>query len=155
MTIRLGDLLVLHGCLTTDQRDRIVEVQRTNHRPFGVLAEEMFGVHPTAVEHAWATQYAAVAPRLDPRRNAIDPGVLSVIDRRQAWQFRLIPVRREGDETVFVTSAEQLARALRFTGWRVPGACTFCLCDPDTLAAALGMYYPIEGMNAALDAHAA
>ena len=147
MTIRLGDLLVQHKCLTADQRDEIVRVQRENHRPFGVLAEELFGVAPADVEHAWATQYAAIAPRYDPRLHAVDPEILGVIERRQAWQFRLIPVRKEGDETVFVTSTEDLARALRFAGWRVPGPCTFCICDRETLVIGLSMHYPIDGLD--------
>ncbi len=147
MTIRLGDLLVRHNCLTSEQRDEILRVQRSSARPFGVLAEELFGVSPADVETAWAAQYAAIAPRFDPRSHTIDPGVLGVIERRQAWQFRLIPIRREGDETVFVTSTEDLARALRFTGWRVPGPCTFCICDRGTLAIGLSIHYPIDGMD--------
>ena len=147
MTIRLGDLLVQHKCLTTDQRDEILRVQRASSRPFGLLAEELFGVAPADVELAWATQYAAIAPRFDPRLHAIEPEVLTVIEPRQAWQFRMIPVRREGDETVFVTTTENLARALRFAGWRVPGPCTFCICDTETLAIALSMHYPIGGLD--------
>lgn len=149
MTIRLGDLLVQHGCLSNEQRDRIIEVQRGTARPFGVLAEELFGVAPSDVEVAWATQYAVVAPRFDPHLHTIDPDVLEVIERRQAWQFRLIPVRHEGDETVFVTTVEDLARALRFTGWRIPGPCTFCICDSEGLQAALGMHYPMDGADTA------
>ena len=110
MTIRLGDLLLVHGCLTPELRDEIV-------------------------------------PRFDPRLSSVDPEILSVIERRQAWQFRLIPVRQEGDEIVFVTTVDDLARALRFAGWRVPGPCTFCICDRDTLATALNIHYPIEGMD--------
>ncbi|MCC5822189.1 MAG: hypothetical protein LAT64_14010 [Phycisphaerales bacterium] len=147
MTIRLGDLLVQHRCLTTDQRDEILRVQRESGRPFGLLAEELFGVSPSDVEHAWAAQYAAIAPRFDPRLHAVEPEVLNIIERRQAWQFRLIPVRKEGDELVFVTSVEDLARALRFTGWRINGPCTFCICDRDTLMIGLSMHYPIDGMD--------
>lgn len=147
MTICLGELLVQSGCLTNEQRNRILEVQRANHRPFGVLAEELFGISPHDVEHAWAAQYASIAPRFDPRLHAIDPDILGLIERRQAWQFRLIPVRKEGDETVFVTSVEDLARALRFTGWRIEGPCTFLICDRDSLQIGLGMHYPIDGME--------
>jgi len=150
MTIRLGDLLVEHGCLSTEQRDQILESQRGNHRPFGLLAEELFGVSPSDIEHAWATQYAMIAPRFDPRLHTIDPEVLSIIEPRQAWQFRLIPVRREGDENVFVTSVDGLSRALRFTGWRVPGPCTFCVCEPEVLSIGLGMHFPMEGMDPSL-----
>lgn len=151
MTIRLGDLLIGQGSLTGAQRDRILEVQRTNRRPFGVLAEELFGVAPAAVEYAWAVQYAAIAPRFDPRLHAIEPELLDVIEKRQAWQFRVIPVKREGDELVFVTSVEHLARALRFTGWRIGGPCTFCVCDDDTLDIALEMHYPMDSMDSGPD----
>ncbi len=150
MTIRLGDLLVEHGCLTTEQRDRIVETQRCNPRPFGLLAEELFGVSPSDVEAAWAVQYSSIAPRFDPRLHAIGPEVLSLIEPRQAWQFRLIPVRHEGDEHVFVTCVDSLSRALRFTGWRIPGPCTFCVCDPGVLTIGLGMHYPMQGMDTGL-----
>ena len=147
MTIRLGDILVRHRCLTPEQRDEILRVQHDTARPFGVLAEELFGVSPADVETAWAAQYAAIAPRYDPRLHAVEPEVLRTIERRQAWQFRLIPVRKEGDEIVFVTSVEDLARALRFTGWRINGPCTFCICDRDTLSIGLSMHYPIDGMD--------
>ena len=46
MPIRFGDLLVESGVLRPEQRDEILEEQRLVHRPFGELAERMFGIDP-------------------------------------------------------------------------------------------------------------
>ena len=54
MAMRLGDLMVEHGVLSSTQRDEIVAHQQVSGRPFGLLAEEMYGVDPRAVERAWA-----------------------------------------------------------------------------------------------------
>ncbi len=147
--VRLGDILVERGALTNAQRNEILEAQRDRARPFGALAEEMFGVQPHVVEQAWADQHAMIAPRLDPRAAQIDPRVLALIERRQAWQFGLIPVRQHHGVLECVTAPDYLARAMRFAGWRVPMDCTFSMCDKEMLATALGIHYPIEGLDAA------
>lgn len=89
MVLRLGDLLVEYGVLTPDQRDHVVQEQQTNPRPFGMLAEELFGVDPGVIEHAWAVQFAMISPRIDPCTIEHDPDLHSVITSRQAWQFGL------------------------------------------------------------------
>lgn len=147
--VRLGDMLVERGALTGEQRDEVIAAQLKRARPFGALAEEMFGVSPQTVEQAWAEQHATIATRLDPRGVEIAPDVLALIERRQAWQFGLIPVRLSGTELEIVTAPDYLARAMRFAGWRVPMDCTFAICDRATLATALGMHYPIDGLDAA------
>ena len=55
MTIRLGDLLVRNGALTPAQRDSVLDYQKLTGRPFGELAERLFGVGQRAVEDAWGT----------------------------------------------------------------------------------------------------
>ena len=49
MTLRLGDLLVNRGAMTGQQRDAVLEYQRLTGRPFGELAERLFGVGQAAV----------------------------------------------------------------------------------------------------------
>ncbi len=147
MTIRLGDILVKHGALTTDQRDAIVAQQELIVRPFGMLAEEMFGVSPADVEHAWAVQYAMIASEVDPQKHIIDPRVISMIEPRQAWQFGLIPMYTKSGETVFATCTEYLARALRFVGWRFDGASSFAICTIEQLVGGLRLHYAMDGMN--------
>ncbi|MEX0875947.1 MAG: hypothetical protein WD114_00685 [Phycisphaerales bacterium] len=147
MTIRLGELLVLQGALSEAQRDEILGIQRETHRPFGVIAEELFGVAPSDIEQAWASQYAMIAPRIDPVTAEIGDSVLGLITKRQAWQFGLIPVADLGGEIQFVTSRESLARALRFVGWRMNELCTFAICDLATLKRGLDAHYPFEGVD--------
>ena len=147
MPIRLGDLLVSNGVLTPEQRDHILELQSKRSRPFGVLAEEMFGVDPQDVEQAWAAQYETYAEQIDPRHVPIESDVLDLIDRRQAWQFVLLPLRREDGGFVFCTTTEHLPRAMRFTSWRIPEPTYFVLADPDELNEALQNHYPLTGVS--------
>lgn len=147
MTIRLGDLLVRRGVITTAQRETILDTQLKCHRPFGVLAEELFGVNPTHVEQAWAEQYASYAQRIDPRLEPISDATLALIDRRQAWQFGIIPIRVLTGELLCVSCPEFLARAMRFTGWRLDLPCSFAMCDRDALLIALGVHYQIDGLD--------
>jgi hypothetical protein len=146
-TLHLGDLLVKHGALTPSQRDEILVAQKSRGGPFGAIAEEMFGVSPAAVERAWAEQYAAFAPHIDPRSYEINPRALEVISRRQAWQFKMLPVDLAGDEVVACTTQENLCRALKFAGWRLGHACQFVLADPGPLGEALLKFYPMAGVT--------
>jgi hypothetical protein len=148
MTIRLGDLLVKQGVLTTRQRDHILEVQASCGRPFGALAESLFGVAPSAVEQAWARQYALLARHVDPRLYHPPTDLLDLVSRRQAWQFGVLPLGRTPAHVTLCTTEKYLARALRFAGWRIPETCDFVLSEPDLLGQALEYHYSIDGITA-------
>ncbi len=150
MALRLGDLLVQFNVLTAQQCEEVGQAQKTDPRPFGMLAEEMFGVDPGVVEHAWAVQFAQISPRLDPRSVDQCQGLESVITNRQAWQFGFIPIQRLNDGIVCVTSVECLARAMRFAGWRVEDPCSFVICEQESLEEGLSIHYPMEGVDAAM-----
>jgi hypothetical protein len=150
MEIRLGDLLVRNGVLTDEQRQSVLEKQRRTGRPFGEIAEHLFGVSQKAVERAWAEQYAMITEPVDPRRERTDEIALALIDRRQAWQFCMLPLRFDGDELVVCTTQEHLVRAMRFAGWRIKAPCYFVLSDPQTLGKAMMKHYPMEGMHPAV-----
>ena len=145
--LRLGDFLVNHGAITAEQRDLILEEQRVAGRPFGQLAERMFGVSAETVERAWAEQYAAMAAPIDPRREEIDEHALTFLTRRQAWQFRMMPLRFENDELLVCTTKEHLVRALKFAGWKLGHPAFFALSDPRQLADALQRHFPMDGMG--------
>ena len=147
MNLRLGDVLVEKGILTPEQRDQIVVTQQVRPRPFGELAEEMFGISPWAVEGAWAEQYGRIAPQVDPVNEQVDPEALDQIDRRQAWQFALLPLHFNGPELVICTTTRHLVRALRFVGWRVQIPCFLVISQPDRLNEALEKHYPMDGMS--------
>lgn len=146
-TLHLGDLLVKHGVLTAVQRDAVLEAQKLRGGPFGAVAEEMFGVNPADVEKAWAEQFSAFAMHVDPRASNVNPRALEALSRRQAWQFRILPIDFNGDSLVACTTQESLVRALKFAGWRL-GHCTqFVLAEPLHLGEALCRHYPMAGMT--------
>lgn len=148
MATRLGQVLVERGVMSEAEVEAVLDRQNTSRRPFGALAEEMFGVCPATVEDAWAHQYEQIAERIDPACEKFDRAVLRLIDRRQAWQFRIVPVRREGGEIRVATTREHLLRAMRFALRHFGQACYFVLTTPDELAACLDRHYPMPGMDA-------
>lgn len=152
MTLRIGDILVSSGTLTEQQRDQVLEEQVLQGRPFGQLAEHLFGIDPRAVEHAWASQYAEALGTTDPLREAIDPIALEAISPRQAWQFRLLPMRREmtasGAELIVCTTERGLPRALRFVSTHLDEPTSLVVAEPGALGKALERHYPIAGFTA-------
>src|SRR5688572_16992607 len=113
--IPIGQLLVQQGVLTHKQVQHILEVQRLSHRPFGDLAERLYGVSPEAVEDAWVKQYTRVAGVVDLDEYEADEKCLRLINRRQAWQFHLLPLRRDAENLNIATDADHLIRAVNFS----------------------------------------
>lgn len=147
MELRLGTLLVQNGVLTTVQVDEILERQAVTAEPFGVLAESMFGVDPAAVEMAWARQYAGLTRRVDPADESVCARALAAVTRRQAWQFRILPVRFEPTELVLATTEMHLPRALRFVTNVLGVPAVLVMADAEALGRALCLHYPLPGMT--------
>lgn len=147
MYLRLGDVLVKQGVLTSEQRDAIISQQLTTQRPFGWLAEQMFNVDPVDVENAWAYQYESVTKTMDPLKQKIDPAALQLISRRQAWQFSVVPIKFNRDEVIVCTTRDNLARALRFVNWSINQACSIAVSDEERLNDALAKCYPVAGLG--------
>lgn len=142
---RLGDLLIKRGTLSAEQCVAVLATQKSTGRPFGELAERMFNVDPRELESAWAEQYQAISGTIDPCKQATDVRVVSMISPRQAWQFRIVPLRFDGAEIMICTSREHLPRALRFAYSHFGPSCYFVLAAPDALAKALNHHYPMPG----------
>lgn len=145
--MRLGDLLVAQGVMTASQRDAVLEEQQRSGRPFGDIAERLLGVSREAIERAWAEQYTQLAARLDPMAERVDPRAVALVSRRQAWQFRVLPLRFEGRDLVVCTTAEHLVRALRFCTWHLGHHCYFVTSEAEALGRALMAHYPLAGME--------
>lgn len=147
MSVRIGEILIRRALLTDEQVRRILEAQKVRHRPFGELAESLFGVNPTNVEEAWVEQYTALTRRIDILDEPVDQRALALVDRRQAWQFRVLPIRFDGAEVMVATSVENLTRALRFTSRCLGLPCFHVLTDAGKLGEALARHFPLPGMT--------
>jgi hypothetical protein len=63
--VQIGQLLVEQGALSEAQVQHILAVQKMSHRPFGDLAERLYGINPKAIEDAWVEQYIRIAGVVD------------------------------------------------------------------------------------------
>jgi len=149
--LRIGQILQAQGVLSEQQVFEIREAQRRLHEPFGVLAERLFDVTVESIEHAWAEQYHRFTGTIDLADEAVDEQARSLITRRQAWQFELLPMRFESTgELLAATSRQRLARAVVFAANRIPHVVYFRVADADPLRAALQKHYPMPEVPAAL-----
>lgn len=155
-TIPIGQILKRHGVLTETQVQAILERQRTEARPFGDLAERMFRVTPDMVEKAWVEQYLSYDTEIDLDSQYIDSEVLKVINRRQAWQFRVLPMRRNRQEMVAATSPQFLRRAVNFSWRNFQDPVFFLIARRPQLEMFLMKHYPWPGaMDLPVDQSAA
>ena len=147
MELRLGALLIESGAMTEDQVAQVLLEQEENCEPFGVIAERRFGVDPAAVEQAWATQYSQLTRIIDPDLEVFEDRALALVTRRQAWQFRVLPIRFEPHELMMATTHVHLPRALRFVTGVIGYPVFFVLAEPAELGRALCRHYPLAGMR--------
>lgn len=141
--VRLGEILVKQGLLDNQDVVQILDAQKAQGRPFGVLAERMFGLDPRAVEGAWVAQYAQIAGPVNPNLLIADEACLKLVNRRQAWQFYLAPIHRDGGELVVLTDEKHLARALRYAAATFKEPTFFRVVESEKLQAFLRAHYPV------------
>ncbi|MHC4995289.1 MAG: GspE/PulE/PilB domain-containing protein [Planctomycetota bacterium] len=138
-------MLVQQGTLTEDQVQQILDHQAYHPAPFGTIAMELFNVSTEAVEKAWIEQYIKFAQNTDLDQQRIDEQVLRVINRRQAWQFRALPLRRDRDELVIASSRDHLRRAVAFAWRRLDEPLRFLIAQRPQLEDFLNEHYPMPG----------
>jgi hypothetical protein len=141
--IPIGELLIEQGVLTPRQVEHILKVQKQSHRPFGDLAERLYGIDPRAVEDAWVEQYVRTVGIVDLKEQKIDEQCLRLLNRRQAWQFHTLPVCREMENLNLATSPENLVRAVNFSSRKLDEPICFLLTERDQLREFLMKHYPV------------
>jgi len=141
--IQIGQLLIEQGVLTQAQVEQIVQVQKTSHRPFGDLAERLFSIDPRAIEDAWVEQYIRTAGIVDLDQVKIEAEALRVINRRQAWQFHVLPINREAENLNVATSGEDLIRAVNFAVRKIDDPIYFMIAERKQLREFLMKHYPV------------
>jgi Type II secretion system (T2SS), protein E, N-terminal domain len=147
--IQIGQLLVQQGVLTEKQVQHIVSVQRVSHRPFGDLAERLYGVSPEAIEDAWVQQYVQMAGVVELCEMKIQTDCLKCINRRQAWQFQILPTHRDDQHLQVATDAEHLIRAVNFSTRRLDEPVYFVIAQRAQLREFLMKHYPVPEHMAA------
>ena len=146
--LRIGQILIEQGVLNEQQVFEIRDAQKRLHLPFGVLAERLFDVTVDSLESAWIEQYHQSTGTIDLTTQAFDESVLSLITRRQAWQFELLPIGFEDTgELLIAASRERLARAVTFAAQRIEHVVYFRIAEPAQLRAYLQKYYPMAEIS--------
>ena len=141
-TLRIGEILVAKGVLSPEQSEQILKEQQESTRPYGYLAEKLFGVDPKVVEQAWVDQYVTYDTLTDLSVEPVDEEALSVLSRRQAWQFHILPLRYESGHLLAVTCRRHLSRAVNFAWSALRDPVCFLIADDAQIEQYLGEYYP-------------
>ena len=145
MEVRIGTVLVERGILDQDQVKAVLNVQHRTGEPFGLICERIYDITPDEIEAAWADQYARITRTIDPRLASPSSDAIEMVTRRQAWQFKVLPIGIEGSELMMTTTAEALPRALRFATNIIGRPVYFVMSDPIALQDALQAHYPLPG----------
>ena len=73
----------------------------------------------------------------------IDEECLRSLNRRQAWQFHLLPAHRDGEHLQLATDAEHLIKSVNFASRRIDEAVFFLVADRNQLREFLMKHYPV------------
>ena len=141
--IQIGQLLIEQGVLSATQVEHILKVQKISHRPFGDLAERLFGISPQAVEDAWVQQYMRMVGTVDLNEQKFDEQCLRLLNRRQAWQFHVLPMNRADDHVNIATDAASLVRAVNFSAKKLDEPVFFQIAERAQLREFLMKHYPV------------
>ena len=143
-SIKIGQILIAQGVLSAQQVFEILQAQRRDGVPFGVLAERMFDVTVESIENAWVEQYIHFTGVLDLRQQRVDSDVLRLINRRQAWQFEILPLKIEPTgELLMAASKARLVRAVKFVATRLSPVVYFRILESTQLRSFLRLHYPM------------
>ena len=146
--IRIGEVLVEQGVLTEQQVFEILDAQRERGVPFGVLAERMFDVLPQTIEQAWIEQYHRFTGTIDLSEQEIDKDALKLINRRQAWQFEMLPLHYEPNgELLMAASRKRLARAVTYATNRLAPVVFLRVAESWQLRSFLQTHYPMPELS--------
>jgi hypothetical protein len=141
--IPIGQILIDQGVLTAAQVDHILKVQKVSRRPFGDLAERLFGVKPESIEDAWVEQYVRLAGVTDLHDIEVDKNCLRVLNRRQAWQFHMLPANRDEMNLNVATDSEHLVKAVNFSTRRIDETVYMLIAEHEQLREFLMKHYPV------------
>jgi len=141
--IKIGQLLIEQGALTEAQVRHIIHVQKASHRPFGDLAERLYGISPKLIEDAWVQQYLRTVGVVDLEDHEVETECLRLLSRRQAWQFHMLPLNRDTNSVQVATSAEDLVQSVNIATHRIDEPVSFVIAERKQLREFLMRHYPV------------
>jgi hypothetical protein len=146
--IRIGEILVERGVLSEQQVFEVLQAQKQQRLPFGVLAERMFDVTIESIEEAWVDQYHRFTGTIDLDDQPFDDDALRLINRRQAWQFQILPIGFESSgELLVAASRTRLARAVTFAANHFESVVYFRIAESEQLRDFLRTHYPMPEIS--------
>lgn len=146
--VRIGQILIERGVMSEQQVFEVLQEQKRRGVPFGVLAEELFEVTVQSIEDAWIEQYVRFTGTLNLEDVRVDATALKLINRRQAWQFEILPLRYEPTgELLMAASRRRLARAVTFAAHRIEPVVYFRIAQSEQLREFLREHYPMPEVS--------
>jgi len=112
------------------------------------FAGRRFGDDFRAAEAAWGKEYLRAAGVVDLRQQQVDANCLSLLNCRQAWQFHLLPLHRQGGNLHLATDAADLLRAARFAVRKFNEPVFLAIAKRWQLREFLMWYYPVPQVMA-------
>ena len=92
-------------------------------------------------------QYTSVAPRVKLAQINIDKRFLGLVNKRQAWQFGLLPMGVEEGCVMIATTKKMLSRAHRFASRQIDLPFILVIAETEDFEAALGNTYQGKAMR--------
>lgn len=141
--LRIGDILIEQGILTERQVRHIQNVQRSVARPFGELAEHLYGLSPKVQDDPFMEQCLAATGAIDLDEIDINTSSLRVLSRRQAWQFHVMPIFRDENNLNLVTDSANFVRAMNFAAHQLIEPSYVMRAERHQLRRLLMRHYPV------------
>lgn len=152
---QIGQIMIEQNVLTQEQVDRLLADQLEADKPFGQLAETMYGIDEHQVHQALADQIAYRAPQIKLCQETFEPDVLAVITAREAWDTLVLPIRVEDGELLCATTVETLPAAIELLSEKLDRPYRFALAEMRPIEEFIANMYAYEGVDVADDSEAA
>lgn len=148
----IGQILVDRGVMRVEHVAAVLEKQRSDPRPFGRLAETMFGISVEEIAAALAQQMRHTTSWVNLAHQPLDPRVLQLLTPAEAWDHLVLPLRREDRQLVCATGAETLPEAIAVLQRRVNEPFRLVFAEMHQLEQFIAERYDYEGLDLAEEA---
>ncbi|MFW5681890.1 MAG: hypothetical protein ACOC1G_02695 [Phycisphaeraceae bacterium] len=148
----IGQILVDRGVMRVEHVSAVLEKQRSDPRPFGRLAETMYGISVEEIAAALAVQMRHATSWVNLAHQSLDPRVLMLLSPAESWDNLVLPLRREDRQLVCATGAETLPEALTVLQRRIHEPFRLVFAEMHQLEQFIAERYDYEGFDVAEEA---